>query len=161
METQALTTSNCPSAGTRGVESRSGGANGDHRVVFTFAGPVTLSGAIAAPAANKTASVVGSPAISADGTEVTVDLTNVSNAQTITVRLLAVNGAGDLTVLLGILAGDTNGDGTVNSGDSQQTRSRSGQPITLANFRSDVNADGLLNSGDSFLVRKNSGAALP
>jgi len=53
--------------------------------------------------------------------------------------------------------GDTNADGAVNSGDSTQTRNRSGQSTDAINFRSDVNTDGAVNSGDSFLVRSQSG----
>ena len=41
----------------------------------------------------------------------------------------------------------------VNSGDSLQTRNRSGQVTDATNFRSDVNVDGTVNSGDSFIVR--------
>jgi hypothetical protein len=60
-----------------------------------------------------------------------------------------------------ILVGDTNGDGSVNSGDGTQTRSRSGNPIDGTTFRNDVNADGNINSGDSTIVRARSGATLP
>jgi hypothetical protein len=62
---------------------------------------------------------------------------------------------------MGVLVGDTNGDGFVNSGDSLQTRNRSGQTTDLTNFRSDVNADGFINSGDTTLVRARSGTFLP
>jgi hypothetical protein len=60
-------------------------------------------------------------------------------------------------VPVGILLGDVNGDRSVNSGDSQITRTRSGQLVDETNFRSDVNVDGILNSGDSTVVRSNSG----
>ncbi|MDQ6623822.1 MAG: dockerin type I domain-containing protein [Verrucomicrobiota bacterium] len=56
-----------------------------------------------------------------------------------------------------VLIGDTNGDRTVNSGDAQQTRNRSGQATDASNFRSDVNTDGNVNSGDAIIVRARSG----
>ncbi len=62
---------------------------------------------------------------------------------------------------MGVLVGDTNGDRSVNAGDSLQTRSRSGQATEAINFRSDVNADGFVNSGDTLLVRSRAGSALP
>ncbi len=95
---------------------------------------------------------------------VTVNLTGVTNAQRITVTLLSVSdgtNTGDVGVPLGVLVGDTNGDGSVNAGDSLQTRNRSGQPTNTTNFRSDVNADGLVNSGDATVVRAKSGTSLP
>jgi hypothetical protein len=67
----------------------------------------------------------------------------------------------DTTVQASILAGDTNGDRVVNSGDALQTRNRSGQAVDATNFRSDVNADGFVNSGDTVIVRARSGGFLP
>ena len=62
---------------------------------------------------------------------------------------------------MGLLVGDTNSDAFVNSGDSLQTRNRSGQTTDAINFRSDVNVDGFVNSGDRFIVRSRSGGFLP
>ena len=62
---------------------------------------------------------------------------------------------------MSLLVGDTNADAVVNSGDAQQTRSRSGQTTNATNFRSDVDADGFINSGDAVIVRARSGMALP
>ena len=95
-----------------------------------------------------------------------VNLTGVSNAQTITVSLTNVtdslgNNSSAITASMGVLLGDSNGDGFVNSGDALQTRSRSGQTTSVTNFRSDVNADGFVNSGDTTIVRSRSGTALP
>jgi hypothetical protein len=88
----------------------------------------------------------------------------VTNAQTIGVTLFGVNngvGTSDVSVPMGVLVGDTNGDRFVNSGDSLQTRNRSGQTSDATNFRSDVNADGFINSGDTTVVRSRSGTFLP
>jgi hypothetical protein len=62
---------------------------------------------------------------------------------------------------MGVLVSDTNGDTFVNSADISQTKARSGQAVTSANFRSDVNTDGFLNSADISLVKSKSGTALP
>ena len=87
-------------------------------------------------------------------------LTNVANAQTLTLTLFsASDGANtnNVAVPMSVLVGDTNGDRFVNSGDALQTRSRSGQGTNATNFRSDVNADGVINSGDTTAVRAKSG----
>ena len=94
----------------------------------------------------------------------TVNLTGVTNAQRITVTLLGVNNGtntGNVSVPMGVLIGDTNGDGFVNAGDALQTRNRSGQATDATNFRSDVNTDGFVNSGDTTAVRSRSGTFFP
>ncbi len=62
---------------------------------------------------------------------------------------------------MGVLVGDTNGDGRVNSGDSTQTKNRAGQPTDATNFRSDVTEDGVINGGYSFIARSRAGTSLP
>jgi hypothetical protein len=62
---------------------------------------------------------------------------------------------------MGVLIGDTTGDGFVNSADISQAKSQSGNAVTSANFREDVNTDGFLNSADISLVKSKSGTALP
>ena len=140
-----------------------GGANSDtHQVVLTFAQPVTFTGASVTPASGKTAQVIGT---SGTGTSVvTVDLGNVSNAQTITIKLAEVTGAGstvDISVPMGVLLGDTNADRSVNSSDIGQTKSQSFHPVVQGNFREDVNVDGAINSSDIGLVKSKSFTALP
>ena len=55
---------------------------------------------------------------STSGNVVTIPLTNVANAQTINVTLNNVNGSTTVTIPMGVLIGDGNGDGVVNSGDA-------------------------------------------
>ena len=62
-----------------------------------------------------------------------------------------------VAVTMGLLVGDANNDGTVNSGDATFTRTRSGQPLDATTFRADVNVDGAINAGDSTVVRGRSG----
>ncbi len=88
----------------------------------------------------------------------------MTSGQTSTITLGAVSdgvNTGDVSLLMAVLVGDTNGNGSVNAGDTVQTRSRSGQATDATNFRSDVNTDGFVNSGDTAVVRSRSGTALP
>ena len=111
---------NLPLTGNAGVECRSGGGTNDYQVIFSFPSPVTFNSASVTAG---TGSVSGS---SGGGTTaVTVSLTGVTNAQRITIRLLSVtNGTstGDVLVQMGVLVGDTSGNGSVNASDVGQTK---------------------------------------
>ena len=144
-----------PLADPRGIECRSGGANGDHQVVFNFAEAVTVAGATCG----------GQPATkSTSGTETTVNCTGIANAQTITIALTGVNDGenmDDVSVQMVVLAGDTTANRAVNSSDISQTKSQSGQTVTASNFRTDVTVNGSINSSDISLVKSRSGTAAP
>jgi len=152
---------NLPLTGAPGVECRTGPTAGNHRVIVTFAAPVTVTNVTVTPGAGGTASVADNLV---SGNSVFVDLSNVSNAQTLTINLLGVSdgsNTGDVHIPMGVLLGDTNADGFVNSADISQTKSQSGNAVTSANFREDVNADSFINSADISLVKSKSGTALP
>ncbi|HEY0368962.1 MAG TPA: dockerin type I domain-containing protein, partial [Chthoniobacterales bacterium] len=141
-------------------EPRTGGPNGNHTVIINFATPVTVNSVTATPASGGTANVASS---SVDGSTVTVNLTNVSNAQIVRINLNGTNNGtavADVPVYFGALVGDSNNDGTVNSADATQTRNRSGQTVDASNFRSDGNLDGVVNSADATIIRNNSGSTL-
>ena len=152
---------NLPLSGTPAIEDRSGGGNGDHKLIFTFiddlvsVGNVTVTGC----------AQVLQGAIGSDPSQYVVDLTNVCNAQSITVTLFNVVTSmglvGDFSATMGVLVGDTNGDGTVNSADISQTKSQSGIPLTTSNLREDLTVDGTINSADISLVKAASGTSLP
>jgi len=151
-----------PLNGAPGIECRTGGPSGNHTVRVTFAAPVTVTNATVTPGSGGTGSVAG--AISISGNVVTVNLTNVSNAQTLTVNLLGVSDGtnmGDVSIPMSVLAGDTTANGRVNSSDISQTQSQSGQSVGLSNFREDVTANGFINSSDIAFVQAQSGTALP
>ncbi|HEY0369340.1 MAG TPA: S8 family serine peptidase [Chthoniobacterales bacterium] len=146
-----------PRTGVVGVECRNSGGN--HTLVFTFDKNITTGSATV----SGSGSVAGSAAFS--GNTMTVQLTNVADAQTLNVNLSGVtDGANALmpavSVPVAFLVGDTNGDGSVNSADATQTRNRSGQTLENTNFRSDVNVDGNINSGDATTVRAASGRSI-
>jgi hypothetical protein len=145
--------------GSPGIECRSGGANGDHTVLISFANSVTVGSA--SVASSDGMAMVSS--FTVNGPVVTVNLTKVTNAQTITITLSNVSdqtNVGNVGLPVGILAGDTNSDREVNSGDISQTKSESGHVLTGSNFREDLNVDGEVNSGDISLVKSKSGTGL-
>ena len=146
-----------PLSGAPGIECRTGAVPGAHQIVLSFANSIAFSGV-------SVTTGTGSAAASVSGTEVTVDLSGVANAQTITVTLAnADDGANssDVTVLSEVGPGDVNANGSVNATDVSQAKIQSGQPVTTANFRTDVNADGSINTTDIGLVKSTSGTSLP
>jgi N-acetylneuraminic acid mutarotase len=146
-----------PLTGAPGIECREGSPGGTHQVVLTFAGSITFS------AASLTAGT-GSVMASVNGPSVTIDLTGVTNAQTIALKLAnADDGAnhGDVLLPISFLSGDINGNGAVTSTDLAQAKSQVGQPLTNANFRSDINANGAISATDVSAVKVQSGTALP
>ncbi len=150
---------NLPLLGSAGIECRTGGATGDHKVVVTFATPVTVTGASVTPGAGGSGSVSGAPTVS--GNTVTVNLTNVSNAQTLAVNLLGVsNGAGngDVSIPVAVILGDTTANGSVNSSDVGEAKANSGQTTNAQNFRTDVTVNGAINSSDIGVIKIQSGS---
>jgi hypothetical protein len=144
-----------PQTGTRGVECRSGGANGNFDIVFIFGNPIVNCGTPSS----------GSAQVGTDTHQCVVSLTGVPNAQYETVSLTGVlddhSNQGTVSATFGVLLGDTNGDGFVNSADIGQTKAQSGHAVTSTNAREDVNTDGFLNSADIGQVKSKSGTALP
>jgi Dockerin type I domain/Domain of unknown function (DUF5122) beta-propeller len=141
-----------------GIECRSGGATNDYQMIFNFANPVTVGGGSVTSGTGSVSS------FSVSGSQVTVNLTGVTNAQRITVTLSNVNDGthmGNVSVSMGVLVGDVNGNAVVNASDVSLTKSQVGQPVSSANFREDVNANGLINSVDVAQVKANVGTALP
>jgi hypothetical protein len=148
---------NLPLTGTPGVECRTGAVAGDHKVIVTFANPVTVGSA-------SITSGTGSATYSVSGSQVTVNLTGVANAQRISISLGDVNDGtnmGCVSIPMSILVGDTGGNGTVNATDVSQTRLQSGSVVTAGNFREDVQVSGTVNATDVSSVRLHSGTALP
>jgi hypothetical protein len=146
-----------PLAGAPGIECRSGGATDDYQMVITFGGPVTFASAQVTQGTGTAAST------STSGNQVFVNLTGVTDAQTIQVTLLGVNDGtttNNVSIPMSVLVGDTTANGVVNSSDIAQTQSQAGQPVTVSNFREDVTVTGLINSSDIALVQSKSGTGL-
>jgi hypothetical protein len=144
-----------PVSGPVGIEIRSGPS---HQVVINFADPVTVEGASVSSGAGNVSG------FSVSGSQVIVNLSNVSNGQRITVTLAQVHSGpsvGDVSVSMGVLAGDVNGNGSTNTTDISVAKSQVGQPVTSANFRVDGNFNGAINASDLALVKANAGSVLP
>jgi hypothetical protein len=146
-----------------GIECRSGGGNSDYTIVFTFPNALTSVGG-----ANVTggAGMIQDSAIGNDAHEYIINLTGLTNAQTISISLTDVNDSignfsSVVSASMSVLIGDSTSDGSVNSADIAQTKSQSGQTVTSSNFREDLSADGTLNSADIALAKSKSGTGLP
>jgi hypothetical protein len=149
---------NLPLTGQPGVECRSSG--GIHTLVFSFTNNVVSGNA----SVTSGMGVAGSPTFS--GNTMTVSLSSVADVQKVTVTLSTVTDSfaqvlPDTAVSMNLLIGDTNGSKTVNSTDIGQTKTQSGVPVTMANFRQDVTPNGTINASDIGLVKTRSGASVP
>ncbi|MEO5718236.1 MAG: delta-60 repeat domain-containing protein [Chthoniobacterales bacterium] len=148
-----------PLTGEPGLEDRSVGGN--YALVFSFSSNV-ISGS--ASVTTGTGSVSGSPDFT--GNMMTVNLTGVTDLQTMTVTLTNVT-SGDSQVLpstavnMNVLAGDATADKTVNSADGRLTKGQVGIPVTSLNFREDADANGIINNADVRLVKSAFGHTLP
>jgi hypothetical protein len=80
-----------------------------------------------------------------------ITLTNVVDA----------NGAGNVTVPMGVLLGDVNASARVDSGDVFLVRQQTLQDANGDNFRDDINCSGRIDSGDVFIARQQTLTALP
>ncbi len=148
-----------PLSGTPGVECRSGGGNGDFTLVFTFEASITSVGGITVTSSDGLATA--DPPVTSGGV-VTVNLHHVANAQRLIVTLTNVNASGtDRSVTMGVLLGDTTGNGMVNASDIAQAKSHSGEAVNGSNFREDINRNGVINSTDIAQVKSKSGSGLP
>jgi len=146
-------------SGSPAVECRN--TAGNHTLVFTFNN--TLASGTAAVTGG-TGTISGTPVIS--GATMTVNLTGVADVQRLTVTLQSVTDTTaqvmpDTPVSVNFLAGDTNGNKTVNAADVAQTKSQLGQTVTGSNFRNDLNANGSINSGDTAIIKSDLGHSVP
>jgi hypothetical protein len=145
-----------PLIGTPGIEPRTGGANGDHQIVVTFAVPISFT--------SVSTSCGGITGLTTSGNDIIINLTGVPNASRCSVALSNVNDGvsiGDVVVPVNFLLGDTTANGAVNSSDIAQTQSQSGRAVTSSNFREDVTVNGAINSSDIATVQSKSGTGLP
>src|ERR1700730_1324148 len=125
-----------PLTGNVGVECRSGGATNDYQMIINFATSVTVG------SASVTSGTGSVSSFSVSGSQVTVNLTGVTNVQRITVTLFNVNDGthvGNVPISMGVLIGDVNGNAVVNASDVSLTKAKVGQAVSGSNFREDVN----------------------
>ena len=152
-----------PLTGTPGIECRSGGTGGNYTIVFKFA--VALSTVGNANVAAGTATIGSRTINGSNSREYLVNLSGVTNAQSVTVSLtnvtdVAGNISSSVSATMGVLVGDTNNDKFCDAVDVSQVKSQSGNPVSNSNFREDVNVDNFIDAVDVALVKSNSGTAL-
>jgi hypothetical protein len=143
-----------PLTGTSGVESR---AASSYNAVFTFDGAVSSGEVVVV------SGIASVGAISFDGSTMTAQVTGVTTAEMVMLRVQNVNGSGQQhgDVPFGFLMADVNGNRTVNASDVGLAKSQSGQPVDATNFKSDVNANGSINATDVTVIKASTGASLP
>jgi hypothetical protein len=150
-----------PLTGKPGIEDRTGGASGNHTVIITFAVPVTVGSASVTPGAGGTGSVNG---MSVNNSQVTVNLTNVSNAQTLSVNLIGVAGggnSGNVSIPMSVLLADVNSTGLVDGNDVSAVQSNTRQPVNNMTFRYDVNSTGNIDGNDVSITQGQTRTSLP
>jgi len=143
-----------PLSGVSGVEDRS---STTYNAVFTFDGAVT-SGQVTVLSGTAT---VGT--ISFSGNSMTAQLTGVTSAEIVTLRVQNINGDGQLhgDVPFGFLTADVNANRIVDRPDQQQLQTDRGQPVTASNFRDDINLSGVVDRPDVQSVQTNRGHSIP
>jgi N-acetylneuraminic acid mutarotase len=147
-----------PVTGNIGVECRSGGATNDYQMIINFMNPVTVGSASVTDGGGSVSS------FSVSGSQVTVNLTGITNVETITVTLFNVNDGtqmGSVSVWMNVLVGDVTGNDAVNASDVALTKSQVGNAVSGSNFREDVNANGTITAADVAIVKSDVGHALP
>jgi hypothetical protein len=148
------------------IEDRASGNTGasgvDYQLIFVFPNRLSSVGTISAPGVTQEPTGQIDPN---NNHQYIVNLTGVPNKQYTTVTLNnvqdAANNAGNVSVIMGLLVGDTNADAAVDSADISQTKSQSGRAVTVSNYREDLNVDGAIDSADISLVKSKSGSGLP
>jgi hypothetical protein len=143
-----------PLTGTSGVEDRSAST---YNAVFTFDAAVT-SGQVSVVSGTAT---VGT--ISFSGNSMTANLTGVTSAEVVTLRVQNINGDGlqHGDVPFGFLVGDADATRLVAKADGTLVQGQINQTVTSANFREDVNADGRIKNADVQVVKANVGHSIP
>ena len=154
---------NLPTTGTPAIECRTGPAAGSHKIVVTLAGAVSAVNSVTVtPAPNATATISGTPALS--GNQIVVNLTGVSNAQTLALNLLGVSdgtSTANITIPVSFLQGDVNQNGRVDGNDVSAVQSRSRQQANSSNFVYDVNTTGLIDGNDVSAAQTKTRTVLP
>ncbi len=147
-----------------GIESRvpgqtPAGAGIDHQIVLTFPTAVSFSNITPTSGTAAVQSFTGN-----NSNTVTINLSNVSNAQRTTITLLGVNdgiNTNDVAVQMGVLLADVNSSARVDAADVSLVRQQTLQPITASNFREDINATGRIDAADVSIARQKALTSLP
>jgi CSLREA domain-containing protein len=156
-----------PLTGPVGTECRIGtGAGGqDHQLIMTFPVSVTVGSASAVPDPKKPGATGSVSSSTVSGSQVTVNLTSVTNAQTLTINLNGVNdgvNTSNLNIPMGVLLGDANSSRRTDAGDVTAVRNHTVSiPTDNSTARFDVNLSGRIDAGDVTATRNATVTVLP
>jgi hypothetical protein len=151
-----------PLSGSPGIEDRSGGRDGSFTLEFSFNNELASVGS----AVTSCGTVASSMIDPADAHRYIVNLSNVTcNAQDITVTLNDVRDTQSnllprASVVMGLLLGDVDGNGSVTRSDFVIAKTDQGQPTDETNFRADINANGTIDLQDAKTVKRQIGTSL-
>ncbi len=146
-----------PLSGASGVEARTGGRSGVYSAVFTFDVAVTSGRALIVDGT----ATAGVPSF--QGNEMSVPLTEVANAQYVTIQLENINGSNTTlgAVVFGFLAGDANASGDVDGRDFLIWQRHLNRPVTERTFLVDFDNDGQIGGSDRRILQLYRGTTLP
>jgi hypothetical protein len=155
--------------GTPAIECRSGGANGDHTLVFSFPNPLSGVSSVSASATTRSGSapvtVLNTSGIGTDPHQYIANLRAVPNASHLTVTLSGVadsaGGSGDILVRMDVLSGDANQTGGVDGNDVSAVQAHTRQTANSGNFLYDVNVTGAIDGNDVSTTQSQTRTALP
>jgi hypothetical protein len=141
-----------------GIECRTGGDTNDYTILFTFVNNISVG---AASVTSGNGSVMN---FSVLDNQVTVNLTGVTNVQTIVVTLTGVSdgtNTSNVQATMGVLFGDVSGNGTVSNTDVASVKSQVAAPVDSSNFRDDVTANGIISNTDVSSTKAQVGTIIP
>jgi uncharacterized protein (DUF1800 family) len=146
-----------PLSGGSGIECRD--MTRGTSIVMTFTEPV-VSADVNITAG--TAKVASAPTVI--GNTIVVPLTEIENAQPVTLGLTNIVGAAgpgaNASLTLRFLSGDLNADAVVDAKDSQIAQDVNGQTTNGGNYRADANESGSINSLDATRLRSRRGSTV-
>jgi uncharacterized protein (DUF1800 family) len=146
-----------PQSGAGGIECRQ--LTNGMTVVINFDQAIIAGNAAVSAGTATVASATPS------GSALVVNLTNVADAQSITLALSNVTAASGGTpaaasVFFRVLAGDVNGSGIVTASDVAILKFNSGLKVDGATFRSDLNSSGAITAADVALCKFSAGKSV-
>lgn len=148
------------------ISARECRAGGPTSLVVTFTTPIQQVGGSNADVQLSSGEVVGLSVGGVDNTQLTIQLSGVTNGQLLLVGFAGISRAGcppcvvPGALCFGVLLGDVAGDGLVNVLDLVSIRNNLQMPVDAGRFRADVNMDGTINIFDLTVVRNNLNQAI-
>ena len=154
-----------PLSGNAAIEPRAPGNGGSYQLVFTFDRNIVTPGT-ATKSQGNTGMVVGPATKGPAANQVTVNLSNVGNAQRHVITLNGVKDSANVTMnnlpaRLNVLQGDVNGSGLVDGNDVSAVQAKTRQTAGATNFKFDVVASGLIDGNDVSATQGKTRTRLP